>query len=137
MSKTRSLFSAAPGDFALLLLRLFFGLTLACEHGWAKISDLAKFTHGVANAGIPLPWLLGPAAAATEFFGGLLIAIGLFARPAACFVLTSMLVAALRIHSGQPFHEKELALAYATVALSILVAGPGRLGFTRRSGRTF
>jgi putative oxidoreductase len=132
MSKSRSLFAAAPADIGLLLLRLFFGLTLAAEHGWFKIRDLAKFTHGIAAAGFPLPWLLAPASAATEFFGGLLIAIGLFARPAAAFVLTNMLVAAFRMHAGQPFHEKELALAYAAAALTISIAGPGRLRFGPR-----
>jgi putative oxidoreductase len=107
MSKNRSLFAAAPADVGLLMLRLFFGLTLAAEHGWFKIRDLAKFTHGVAAAGFPVPWLLAPASAATEFLGGLLIAIGLFTRPAAAFVQKPLSVVIFR----EPGHSRDRVIS--------------------------
>jgi putative oxidoreductase len=119
-------------DLGLLLLRLWFGLVLAFGHGWAKISGLEAFTAGVASRGIPLPGLLGPAAALSELAGGILLAIGLVSRIAAAFVAVTMLVAAFYIHASDPFAKKEFALAYAVAALVILVAGPGRLSLDAR-----
>ena len=118
----------SPGpalDAGLLLLRAWFGLVLAFVHGLGKITDLAKFTEGVASRGLPLPGLLGPAAALSEFLGGLLLAVGLLTRPSALCVAITMLVAALHIHASDPFGKKELACAYAAVALVVLVTGPG------------
>jgi putative oxidoreductase len=48
------------------------------------------------------------------------------------FVLVTMLVAAFHVHATDPFSKKELALAYATAALAILLAGPGRLSLDAR-----
>src|SRR5690606_2194174 len=131
----------SPGavDAGLLLLRGFFGLALALGHGHGKLLDLGKFIGSVAQRGIPLPGVLGPAAAFSEFLGGVLLAIGLLTRPAAAFVLCTMLVAGLHVHASDPFQRKELALAYAIVAMVVLLAGPGRFSLdallARRSGR--
>lgn len=127
---TRS--SPALRDAALLLLRAGFGAALAFGHGVGKVSDLGKFTSGLASRGFPLPGLFGPAAALSEFLGGLLLAIGLFARPAAAFVAITMLVAALYIHANDPFMKKELALGYALSAIAVLIAGPGRYSLDAR-----
>jgi putative oxidoreductase len=62
----------------------------------------------------------------SEVLGGLLLALGLFARPAAACVAVTMLVAAFVVHAGDPFGRRELALAYACVAIGVLLAGPGR-----------
>jgi putative oxidoreductase len=113
-------------DLGLLLLRVGFGLALALAHGWRKVVGLDAFTASVASKGLPLPAVLAPLGAATEFLGGLLLVLGLFTRPAALFVLVTMLVAATQGHAGQAFARRELALAYAVVALALLVAGPGR-----------
>ena len=116
-----------PGALSagLALLRVWFGLVLALNHGLGKVTDLGKFTEGVASRGMPLPGVLGPAAALSEFLGGLLVAVGLFTRPSALFVAITMLVAALHIHAADPFGKKELAFAYAVVALVVLISGPG------------
>lgn len=115
-----------------MLVRVCFGATLALAHGLGKVSDLGKFIGGLEGRGFPLPGLFGPAAALSEFLGGLLVAIGLFARPAALFVAITMLVAALHVHGGDPFQKKELALAYAVAALAVLIAGPGRYSLDAR-----
>lgn len=114
------------GDLAVALLRVGFGLSMAFAHGLAKVGNLSGFTQNVAKMGIPLPALFGPAAALSEFVGGLLLAIGLFTRPAALCLLITMLVAALWVHADDPFQKKELALAFALVALFFLLYGPGR-----------
>lgn len=119
-------------DVGLLVLRVGFGLGLAWGHGLAKILALGTFAESVASRGIPLPWVLGPAAALAEFAGGILVALGLVTRAAAAAMLATMLVAAFHIHAADPFKKKELALAYATAALVVSIAGPGRLSLDAR-----
>jgi putative oxidoreductase len=131
MNPLHALFGATPADLGLLAIRLFFGTTLAVAHGWDKVVDLGRFTSNIAHK-VPMAWLLGPAAGLSEFVGGLLLAIGLFTRPAAFFVMVTMLVAALHVHAADPFPKKELAFAYDTAALALLIAGPGSLSADRR-----
>jgi putative oxidoreductase len=113
-------------DVALLLLRLWFGTTLALAHGLGKVSDLGGFSSKIANR-VPFAEVLGPAAGLSEFLGGLLFALGLFTRPAAFLMFTTMMVAGFHIHSADPFGKKELAFAFGLAALAVLVAGPGKL----------
>lgn len=112
-------------DLALALLRVGFGLALALGHGLAKFGNLDGFSSNVAKMGFPLPQVFGPAAAASELLGGLLLAIGLFTRPAALCILITMLVAGFWAHANDPFQKKELAFAYALVALFFVLFGPG------------
>lgn len=113
-------------DKALLLVRVLFGLTLALAHGSKKLTGLEAFVASVAKKGILLPELLAPLAMMSEFLGGLLLALGLLTRVAALFVLGTMLVAAVYVHAADPFSKKELALAYAAVALALFFWGAGR-----------
>jgi putative oxidoreductase len=132
MSKLQALFAVTPRDYGVLVLRLFFGITLALAHGWGKLGGLGAFTDVVASKGVPLPSVLAPAAALSEVVGGLLMAIGLFTRPAAVVVLTTMLVAGFYIHAADPFMKKELAFAYAAAARSVVLSGPGRFSVDSR-----
>jgi putative oxidoreductase len=118
----------APSDAALglLVLRVAFGLSLALAHGLPKLLDPARFIGGLAQRSFPLPQVFGWAAIGAELGGGLLLAIGLFTRPAAALVLITMAVAVLDVHAADPFRKKELALAYGAVALALLHTGPGR-----------
>jgi putative oxidoreductase len=120
--------SAPPAsrDLALLILRLGFGVSLALTHGRVKLLAPVKFLEGLAKHGFPLPLFFGWAAILSEFAGGLLLAVGLLTRPAATFVLITLGVAAFDFHSADPFAKRELALAYAVVALAVGIAGPGR-----------
>ena len=113
-------------DLGLALVRLGFGLSLALAHGLGKLMNSSQFVSGLAQGGFPLPSLLGWAAIAGEFAGGLLLAIGLFTRPAAALVMATLGVAAFHVHAADPFQKKELALAYVVISLAVLIAGPGR-----------
>ncbi len=75
--------------------------------------------------GLPLPVFFAWMAALSEFFGGLLVAAGLATRVAAFFVFCTMGVAAFVHHVGDSFSTKELALAYLTVSLTLMLTGPG------------
>jgi putative oxidoreductase len=113
-------------DAGLLVIRVWFGSVMAVAHGLGKVVDLGRFIDNVARRGFPVPEFFGTAAALSEFVGGILLALGLLARPAAVSIALTMLVAAFYIHASDPFQKKEFALAYAISALAIAVAGPGR-----------
>ena len=113
-------------DKGLLVLRVGFGLTLAFGHGVNKLFSLGKFMRSVERHGFPLPEVMAPLAMLSELAGGILLALGLATRPAATFVIATMLGAAFMAHANDPFSKKELALAYALVAFVLFVTGPGK-----------
>ncbi len=126
---------ASGADAALLGLRVWTGATFLLVHGPGKVGDIAGFTAKVASKGIPLAPLLGPAAALSEFLGGLLLLVGLGTRVAAVFLCATMLVAGFHIHAGDPLGKRELALTYAVVALALAIAGGGRWSMDARLAR--
>ena len=84
--------------------------------------------------------LLAKASGWFEFFGGLLILLGLFTRPAAFILSGMMAVAYFMVHAPQGFwpilNKGELAVLYCFVFLYLAVAGggPWSLDNLRRRG---
>lgn len=118
--------ATATVDFGLLALRLLAGLGLAFEHGIKKLPPSDGFMQAVAGMGMPAFMAWG--ATFAEFGGGILLALGLFTRPAATLILITMCVAFFGVHVKQPFGRQELALLYGAIALLFLIAGSGRFG---------
>ena len=81
--------------------------------------------------GFPLPGFFAYMAAFSEFAGGALIVAGLATRVAGFFVFCTMSAAAFIHHSGDPLGARELALAYWTVALVLMLTGPGAYSLDR------
>lgn len=83
------------------------------------------------------------AAGVLETFGGLLMLVGLFSRPAAFILAGEMAVAYFRVHAPQGFwpilNGGELATLYGFIWLYFAAAGPGPLSldaiFERRKSR--
>jgi putative oxidoreductase len=113
-------------DAGLLVLRVFAGLTLAFAHGWGKVPPQPGFIGAVQGMGLPAPEAFAWLAAAAEFGGGLLLAVGLLTRPAALLVVGHFTIVVLLAHAGDPFDARELALFFGVVAFFLLLAGPGR-----------
>ena len=108
----------------LSLLRIMTALLLL-QHGTAK---LLGFPHVAMFDGLTLFSLLG-VAGILEFFGGLLLLLGLFTRPVA-FVLSGFTAAAYFIaHAQKSFfpilNQGELAVLYCFVLLYLAAAGGG------------
>ncbi len=86
---------------------------------------------------VPLALLAG----GTEFFGGLLLALGLFTRPAAAATFILMLVATASVHLANGFFLSnggfEYALMWAVLALAIVFKGAGPLSLDAKIGREF
>lgn len=77
----------------------------------------------------------------TEFFGGLLIALGFLTRPAAVGAAILMAVAVLQVHLPNGFFMTdggyEYALMWGLIALAIAFRGGGEMSLDRRLGREF
>lgn len=131
------LFGSAPGftiDLTVLLLRVASGLMMALLHGWAKVPPSEKFIAGVTELGFPAPLFFAWCAGLAEFGGGILLAVGLFTRPAALFVAVTMGVAAFGRHLHDPFDRKELSLLYLGISLFFLAYGAGKVSLDRFLG---
>lgn len=133
MKKAISLFFATTtisSDLGLLALRLAAGLMMAFGHGLDKIKKLPPTDEAiakVADMGFPIPSLFAWGPALSEFVFSLCIVLGLFTRLSAFMWLCTMATAAFIAHGGQEFGNKEKALLYGTIAICLLIAGPGRL----------
>lgn len=123
--------SRLPAGIALTLSRVFFGLSISLAHGLAKTPPSETFIGMVDNLGFPLPPVAAWAAALSEMVGGILLALGLLTRPAAFFIIATMLLAAFVVHGSDPFAKKELALLYTAGILPFLVMGGGRFSLDR------
>ena len=104
------------------ITRFIAGAMFAC-HGAQKVFGL--FGGMPAEAPKWIVWTAGP----LEFFGGILIAVGLFTRPVAFLCSGLMAVAYFYGHAGNGFLPKvnggEPAVLYCWLFLYIAAAGPG------------
>lgn len=121
------LYSGLAG-LSWLLLRLVAGVTLAV-HGWPKIQAPLKNVGMVESLGFVPGVLWSPLLAGTEFFGGILIAIGLFTRPAAVGATIVLCVTAYFhwIVQGQGFGGAEKSLLWLAITLFFAIRGGGSL----------
>lgn len=118
-------------DLGLLVLRVGVG-GMFMGHGWPKLAggatQWAKLGKATAYIGIDVaPTFFGFAAAVSEFFGGLLIALGLLFRPALALLIATMAVAtAMHLRTGDRFVEWSHAVESGIVFVALLLTGPGR-----------
>jgi putative oxidoreductase len=105
----------------LSILRIMAGLLLL-QHGLAKFFG---FPMVVSPPAMSAPWFAG----LFELIGGVLIAIGLFTRPAAFLVSGMTAVAYFMVHAPKSFYPLvnggELAVLYCFVFFYLIFAGPG------------
>ncbi|MEO8606168.1 MAG: DoxX family protein [bacterium] len=116
------------GSLGLLVLRIVVGLAFL-HHGWGKIQTPFSWMPPEA----PVPAIMQALAAVSEFFGGGLGFLFGFLTPLASLGVLATMSVALQFHAGRgdPFvgtggPSYELAAVYWTVALLLLLIGPGR-----------
>jgi putative oxidoreductase len=127
-------------DLGLLVARVGMG-AMFVGHGWPKIAGgpekWAKLGSAMSHLGIDVwPTMWGLAAAASEFGGGILLALGLLFRPAAGAMAFTMAVAAWMHHAkGDGFGGWSHALEACIVFLALVLTGPGRFALEVRLQR--
>ena len=77
-----------------LLTRLVLGGAFA-EGGWGKLHHIDGVTEMFISRHIPMPHANAIFIASLEFFGGILLVLGLFTRPVAALLGATMLVASM------------------------------------------
>ncbi len=122
-------------NFGMVLLRIFGGLALALGHGINKLPPSEGFIEGVADLGLPAAGFHAWMSAIAEFFGGLVLALGLATRPAALLIGINMGVAAFLQHGGEGFEAKEKALLFFFIALFFFVTGAGKYSIDKLINR--
>ncbi len=128
-------------DVGLLVLRLGLGIVFVA-HGSQKVLGLFG-GHGLAgtvqfmtSTGIPTP--LAYLACFTEFLGGLGMIGGLLARLSGLGLAIVMGVAVLHVHLSNGFFAPtgfEYPFALLTMALAVMVLGPGRIAIADLEGK--
>ena len=130
MGRLYAEFLGGARGVALLLLRLVAGTAMTL-HGWPKIQAP---TSWMGDA--PIPGFLQACAAISEFGGGLCWVLGALTPLASLGLIATMGFATFMVHvrMGHPFvsstHDgpsAESAAGYLTIAIFLLIVGPGRL----------
>ena len=117
---------------SVFLMRVVAGGTLVL-HGWPKIQDPFKNVDMVEKLGFMPGAIWSPALAGTEFFGGILLAIGFLTRPAA-FATTIVLLVTVWFHwllQGQGFAGAEKSILWAAITIYFVTHGGGYLSVDR------
>lgn len=121
------LFQTGTREEYLNILVLILRVSVAAfmiTHGWPKLSKL--LAGGEIQFGDPIG--LGPGISLVltvfaEFICSILIALGLGTRLATIPLMFTMIVAAFIAHGPDPFRQKEMALLYLLIYLTLFVIG--------------
>ena len=125
-------------ESAETLLRLVAGLLLV-THGYGKILNPFGAVGMVEGLGFYPGVFWSPLLAATEFFGGILVAIGLFTRPAA---IASAIVLAVTVYfhwivKAEGIGGAEKSILWTAIMLYFAVRGANSQSVDARLGRQF
>lgn len=124
-------------SLGLLFLRLAIGI-LFIYHGWPKLTGGREVWIGVGSAmttvGIDFGFTYwGLMASCAEFFGGILLIIGLLTRPAAFFMFFTMLIAMImHLSLGQGLGGIGASLHAAIIFLMLIFTGPGKISLDKK-----
>lgn len=121
-------------DWATLPLRLALGIVFLM-HGMQKLFGAfsgpgIEGTQGfMASLGVVLPGFMGIVVAAVEFFGGLLVLLGLFTRYASLLIAVDMFFAFLLVHMKNGFFLPmgyEFVFTLFLIAIALVLTGAGK-----------
>jgi putative oxidoreductase len=99
--------------------------------GWGKLTHLPLVTQNFEGWGIPAPGLLAPVASGIEFFGGILLILGLLTRISAGALGVVMIVAIATVQWAEVDSFLTLVgleeVMYLALFLWLAIAGAGRV----------
>ena len=118
-------------NIGFLLLRFFIGLALCTvfEKFFPKNGIWGPqewFIQDTANMGFPFPTFFAWVAVLSEFFGGILLMVGLFTRPAALLNIIVTFTATFIYHKGDIGNAGLLSFYFMIMCVCVLLFGPGK-----------
>lgn len=123
-------------DFALLVLRVWAGVTMLCNHGFAKLMNFSSMTEKFPDViGIGrTPGLILIVFA--EVACAVMISVGWLSRFAAVVLSIAMGVAFFAAHGMKLANpgSGELPFLYLAIFVTIFIAGPGRYSVDGKCG---
>lgn len=131
--KTREGFDDLP-------LRIGAGVIFAAHgaqklFGWFGGYGIAGTGQWMESIGLAPGYLMALGAGSAEFFGGLLLILGLLTRPAALVLAVTMVVAIFAVHIGNGLfmadNGYEFGLALLVIAAALALRGAGSLSLDR------
>ncbi len=131
--------------YAYPLIRIITGLCLI-PHGAQKLfewfgGNRAATAGAFSKFGLEPAMLLVNLVGAVEFFGGILITIGLLTRPFAAAAFVILMVAVFKVHLGNGFFWTkggyEYPLLWGFVLLGLALGGSGKLSADEKLGKEF
>lgn len=136
MSALKLTFLNAYRDLGLLVLRVGAGGVMALIHGYAKLTGGPELWEKLGGAmgrfGIQFfPVFWGFMAMAAEFFGGILVMIGLLHRIAALLVALTMVVASVTKIANEGWANAGYPLVMLFVFAAMVLLGPGKYSVDR------
>jgi len=118
-----------PTQIMYLIFRLWFGYTMMSNGRFIFDSSQTDFFLNWFGKELhfPAPLLMYYLAKGSEFFGGLLIFLGLFSRVAAGFVAFTMLVATLTANIHEIYNgDGAITISLFFFACMFIICGSGR-----------
>ena len=117
-----------------LIMRLIVGYTFMLS-GWGKLNNLPQITQNFIEWGVIFPKIMTPFVSGVEFFGGIMLILGLFTRIPAAMLAFTMLVA-IRSAKWEAVDSLEALLGfeeatYFAAFLWLAIAGPGAASLDR------
>jgi putative oxidoreductase len=118
-------------NIGFLLLRFFVGLALCTvfEKFFPKNGIWGPqewFIQDTTNMGFPFPTFFAWVAVLSEFFGGILLMVGLFTRPSALLNIIVTFTATFIYHKGDIGGAGLLSLYFMIMCVCVLLFGPGK-----------
>ncbi len=118
----------------LLLVRLYWGWQLG-QSGWGKLHHLSNVGEYFATLGLPMPAQMAVFIACVEFFGGILLALGLASRITGLVLTVNLTMAyvigdreaLLSFFSDPDKFVAAAPFAFLAVSLIVLIFGAGRI----------
>ena len=140
MKSLLSKVTSTASGFDTVPLRIGAGVIFAAHgaqklFGWFGGYGLEGTAGWMASIGLEPGMLLATLAGSAEFFGGLLLIIGLLVRPAALMLAVTMVVAVFTVHLGNGLfmdnNGYEFGLALLVISAGLVFRGAGGLSADR------
>ena len=117
-----------------LLMRIVVGYTFMWS-GWGKLNNLPQITQNFIEWGVIFPKFMTPFVSGVEFFGGIMLILGLFMRIPAAMLAFTMLVA-IKSAKWEAVDSLEALLGFEEATyfagfMWLAIAGPGKASLDR------